>query len=155
MYLNINSLPIFVAWNQLAQEYSGRQVSSGRQLLWPSIWEEIQRAPIFGHGFSLASSQITGRNLSTHNAFFMILLQVGVVGLIPILCMLYALTSKGLSGEYTHWRTLFTITMVIVIINSTLETELIQNNFRISVLLWFALGFIYSRIRFARAPAIQ
>jgi len=155
MYLNIDTLPIFISWNQLAQEYSGRQVSSGRQLIWPSIWQEIQRSPIFGHGFSLAASQITGQNLSTHNAFFMILLQVGWVGLIPVLCMLYALVSKGLSGEYTHWRTLFTITMVIVIINSTFETELIQNNFRVSVLLWLALGFIYSRIRFARVTAIQ
>jgi O-antigen ligase len=155
MYLNIDSLPIFSVWNRLAQEYSGRQVSSGRQLLWPSIWEQIQRAPIFGHGFSLAASQITGQNLSTHNAFFMILLQVGWVGLIPVLCMLYALVAKGLSGDYTQWRTLFTITMVIVIINSTFETELIQNNFRVSVLLWLALGFIYSRIRFARVPAIQ
>jgi hypothetical protein len=45
--------------------------------------------------------------------------------------------------------------MVIVIINSTFETELIQNNFRVSVLLWLALGFIYSRIRFARVTAIQ
>jgi O-antigen ligase len=152
MYLNIDSLPIFKVWNQVVLEHTGRQVASGRQLIWPSIWEEIQRAPVFGHGFSIEASQITGMNLSTHNGFLMILLQVGWVGLIPVLCMLYAIESGGLSGEYTHWRMLLTITLVIVIINSTFETELIQNNFRVAALLWFSLGFIYSRIRLARTP---
>jgi hypothetical protein len=85
----------------------------------------------------------------------MILLQVGWVGLVPVLCILFALAWTGTSGRYTHWRTLFTIALVIVIINSTFETELIQNNLRVSVLLWLALGFIYSRIRFAKAPGVQ
>jgi O-antigen ligase len=152
MYLNMDSLPVFQEWNQIALEHTGRQVASGRQLIWPSIWAEIQRAPIFGHGFSLAASQITGMNLSTHNGFLMILLQVGWLGLIPVLCMLYAITSAGLAGQYTHWRMLLTMTVVIVIINSTFETELIQNNFRVAALLWFSLGFVYSRIRLARSP---
>jgi O-antigen ligase len=146
LYLNTYTLPWFKEWNLYVEAKTGRQITSGRQLIWPAVFHEIMHKPIFGHGFSAAASQFTGETLSTHNAFLMVLLQVGFAGLLFIVGVLVTMGWRGTGGEYTPWRTLFTVTLFAVIINNTFETELIQNNFRISALLWLALGYISSRI---------
>lgn len=153
MYLYSNSLPSFEAWNLFVQAKTGRQITSGRQLIWPLVVQQISKHPFTGNGFAITSEQITGTNFSTHNSFLMILLQVGWLGLIPILILLATIALKGTSGKYTHWRTLFTILMVLVIIHCTFETVLIQNNFRISSLIWLSLGYICARIPVRRSRA--
>ena len=153
MYLYSNSLPSFESWNLFVQAKTGRQITSGRQLIWPLVVQQIMRHPYTGSGFAITSEQITGTNFSTHNSFLMILLQVGWVGFIAVLILLATVILKGTSGKYTHWRTLFTILMVLVMIHCTFETVLIQNNFRISSLIWLSLGYICARIPVKRSRA--
>lgn len=155
MYLYADSLPSFIDWNLYVQAKTGRQITSGRQLIWPPVVGQIMQRPWFGHGFSITAAQITGFEFSTHNAFLMVLLQVGWLGLIPVILILASLAWKGTGGKYTPWRTMLTITLVIVIINNTFETELIQNNYRIAAMIWLSLGFICARIpvKKSRAPS--
>jgi O-antigen ligase len=146
-YLNIDNFVNFSYWNDLMQRASGRQITSGRQILWPAAWALIRPSPWTGRGFDISMVQVTGMGASVTNAFLTVLLQVGWLGLLPLLMMLWSISARATAGRrYTPWRTYFTILMVIVLLHNTFEADLVQNNFRVASLLWLCIGFACSRI---------
>ena len=61
---------------------------SGRNVWWHSAWEVFLRSPIYGYGFGVATRYVVSKGLGTlsaiHNGWLEVLINVGIIGLIPI-----------------------------------------------------------------------
>src|SRR5262249_53364796 len=96
----------FVAFTPLGdslQKYESAGAGStlsGRTNLWSVVWPEIVHHPIVGHGYRSSrfiSQEVEGAFAEaghTHNSFLEVLYNNGVVGLIPILFMIWLIVTN-------------------------------------------------------------
>ena len=82
------------AWNSAVLEEGGRRLMSGRDVLWPVVWKAIAEHPVLGAGPGTVLSDIYTTNLSAHNLYLQIGLQIGYGGFVFLLCPLPARANR-------------------------------------------------------------
>lgn len=134
--------------NNLALQYTGIGLFSGRNLIWPAyIFLVIQR-PFLGYGFGDALGSFLGGlglppnllGLSAHNLYLMVATQTGVMGVISLLLFLGAIWWCIYRNRYTPIGAVVGSAYLTILFNEMFEVSLTQNNLYVILLVWFLIG---------------
>ena len=128
-----------------------------RPMIWAQTWEEIQAAPIFGHGLTAKISVTSGQGVfeTVHNAYLQVLWQGGVIGLCLFLLLLgvafrYAWSWGSQQQDYTIFcMLLFTASTMMTGVDTLIARPRDQ-----WLLFWLPLAMLLSyRSMAPRSPA--
>jgi O-antigen ligase len=87
IYFFNDTISKYVLDNVLALHDKDRGIDSlsYRRDLWRHVWELFLKNPLLGIGFRMSDSILTEYAGSTHNYYLMILLETGIIGMIPLM----------------------------------------------------------------------
>lgn len=137
--------PRFYLWlDEIAKSATGRSLFSGRQNIWPLIFLKILAAPLFGYGAGATPERLLNVDLSSHNLYLQVALQVGMVGLLGLIGLLltvWRVVVKGLRSPRVRFAGAAFLTIVV---HQMSEVSLIQNQFALGILQWTVIGLTVS-----------
>jgi O-Antigen ligase. len=145
LYVNINDWAIGETLNYLFEERTGRQFSSGRQVLWAILVEYAAEQPLFGYGPSALMSNFTGEELSAHNYYIQLVIQLGMVGLIMLMIWLWLIWESFVYSDGPKYIVaLGAACLVVFVIHNSLEVLMFQNGTIAAIPAWILIGLTYS-----------
>lgn len=155
VYIYADPHSIFVNYQALVQEYTGKPVTSGRERIWPDIVAAILEKPYLGSGAGIHPSNYiiayAGMyELSAHNLFLQIALQTGFLGLGLFLLLIWTVWLSFWPGRRDSIVRLCGAFTLAVVVHQTFEVSLTENAVYLGVLQWLIMG-----IGSSRAGAIQ
>ncbi|MCV6978717.1 O-antigen ligase family protein [Mycolicibacterium pulveris] len=142
-FLNINTSPLAASLSAKIMELSGHRANSGRDFLWPYILRAAKENPLFGLGAAALPRDFLTTQLSAHNYYLQVYLQVGILGLsvlLVFLLYLWGILSRANTAAGRFGSALF---LMFVIHNGT-EVLMFQNATLVSVPAWCAIGIAIS-----------
>jgi|GEM_PF-5500214 len=136
--------------NAFVHEYTGVQLFSGRNIIWPAYLYFITLKPFLGYGFGdrVANMMMTVGlppdviGLSAHNLYLMVATQTGLLGLTALIFFFGMLWALLYRNRLTKVGSIACVVFLTGLFNEMLEVTLIQTNFDVVVFFWFlvALG---------------
>lgn len=144
-------------YNSLALEYTGRNILSGRQIVWPAVVKAVTSTD-WGLWFGLGAGQTFGAlyesRLSAHNYYLQTFMQVGLVGLLAVVALLFLLwRATGRASRKDPLRHYMTVYMAVIIIHSSTTVFLMQVNLTIAINAWAGLGVGLGMLARGTAPS--
>ena len=139
IYPSLLLFDVGVQLDELSKAYLGKNLLSGRNIVWLEMYDLIGKSPIIGYGLS-ADPSLAGIQKSCHNTFIQTGLQTGIVGVVLlflILYMLYRYFSKVICGRSKYYGMCL---VMCIILHECFEICLTQNSFTIGIMMWFLLG---------------
>ncbi len=127
-------------YRELVKEYTGASLFSGRDRLWPAIMDAIYSRPVWGHGAGALPSDFIQTTLSSHNIYLQIALQVGVVGLVFFVALLYQLWNIYWLGREDSIVRFSAAFLSGIMIHQMLDISLTQNNLSLGLIFWLILS---------------
>lgn len=130
-------------FNAISQEISTKNITSGRNIIWPTIISKIKENPLFGFGSGSGMETISTITLSAHNSYLQTLLQGGYIGLslkLLLICYVFKLINS-IKGSLFFKPLLANFACLIIIQN--FEVSMFQNNLALSLPFWYHFGFGY------------
>jgi O-antigen ligase len=141
VYPNIENISFYNILNEYSTKWFGKNVLSGRNIIWQNILISLKDDIILGHGTGYIYNNIIANDTrSAHNQYLQLLLQNGLVGLFLFITLLFIIwiTMVRKSNDKVI---LFCITCFIgIILYNTFECSLIQNKVAIGGMQWLILG---------------
>lgn len=130
------------AYNEISRDITGKNIMSGRQIIWPEVAAFVLEKPWLGWGGGSQLRNFSHLTLSAHNLYLQILLQVGVVGLTALLIFLFSIWN-------IFWRLSFNkdirwaaASFIYVLLCQNFEVTLTQNNMALSWPMWCFIALI-------------
>lgn len=122
-------------------QYTGKRLTSGRNYLWPMIFEKIKEKPFFGWGSGTNIHELTGLDLSTHNGYLQILLESGIFGLFLHSILIILIGYIFIKSKNKDHFTIFGFSIyTYLLIFQTFEVSMFQNNLTMSLPIWAMIG---------------
>src|SRR5699024_6063574 len=147
IYPNINKLNFYHKLNNLSYSIFNKPLLTGRDNIWINILNAISEKLWTGYGASYTPSDLYSTELSSHNLYLQISLQIGILGVLLLGIFLFKLWSK--SYFYSNHQSIRVVCsyLIVIIIHQTFEISLTQNYFAIGLIQWsiISLGFSYLR----------
>lgn len=141
---NLNTSDLVSILNDMSDEYFNRRFTSGRETLWYLILYALNDNIWMGLGPGVIPSDFIETDLSSHNSYLQVLLQMGIVGVtlmvVPLLYIAFGISK--LSSRSMFFLAL--VYFITTIIHSSFEVILTQNNFPIAAMIWVNLGILFS-----------
>lgn len=123
-------------FNDSARATSGKNITSGREVIWPIVIAFISQNPWLGWGAGGTSAALSDMDLSAHNFYLQTLLQIGVVGLFIFILYIFSIWKifwKFPLDRNVRWAaSLF----VYVLLCQNFEVTFLQNNISLSWPMW-------------------
>lgn len=136
LYIHAQEYPSMVELNETVYNLTGKNLFSGRQTLWKSIFENYDYDKIlFGYGLDFDISNLTGKNISSHNQFIQVLVQQGLFGLVLWIAFLFAIFINSFKKGN---KKACTFALMIMFYN-LFEVFLLQNHFALGLIVWLIL----------------
>lgn len=145
VYPNITSFDNFYYFENLAREYTGKSLASGRDDIWAEIIFFINQNPIFGYGPGTLPSDLFYNDSSSHNLYLQTALESGYIGLILLLFVLLIVWRMFWRGRHDKIVKLSASFFIATLIHQTFELSLIQNQLSIGLLQWLVISVGISR----------
>lgn len=133
-------IPNIDYYNYIVFEYTGKNLFSGREILWRLMIENINQKLFFGHGSSSQLSDFMSVNLSSHNLYLQIALQVGIVGLTLFLYFFLNVWKAIWTNRQDARVKLFACYFLGIITYQLFELSLLQNHLAMSIVQWVIIG---------------
>lgn len=133
-------LPNVDYYNNIVYEYTGKNLFSGREVLWRIMIDIINEKIFFGHGSSVQLGNFLNVGLSAHNLYLQIALQVGVVGVFLFLYFLFNNWKSIWLNRHDVRVKLFACYFLGIIVYQLFELSLLQNHFALSIIQWVIIG---------------
>lgn len=130
----------FYYYNDLVYQYTGKNILSGRNELWSQLLVLIENKPFFGYGSGALPRDFINMDLSAHNLYLQIALQVGIVGLSTFLLFLFFIWKTLWLNRHDPKVILLACYFIGILVHEVFEVTLIQNNFGLSIIQWLILG---------------
>lgn len=127
--------------NILSRKIFNKNLFSGRQQLWTILFNYIKKAPFCGYGLGTTPSRFMNTTRSSHNLYLQTAIQIGLVGLVILLFLLYKLCCS-LNVDYQINIYICSFLMASMI-HDTFEVSLTQNNWPQGFFLWLVLGMAF------------
>lgn len=118
-----------------------KNLFSGRSEIWGQVIHAIIQKPVWGYGVGTRAADITSTDLTAHNMYLQILLEVGLVGFLLFVIFILAIWHmlvKRLDLYAARWSACF---MLGILVYESFELTLFQNNFSIAILQWLVMTF--------------
>lgn len=131
------------AFNTYVTSEGGRRLNSGREILWPTVWEAIEANPVLGMGPGAVPGDLYETTLSAHSLYLQIGLQTGIVGFALLFLLFLSLwrAARPLGRPDTRAaENLMTVIITMVIVHSLFAVFLFQNALAVGVPVWMVLG---------------
>jgi O-antigen ligase len=123
--------------SELAEaELGGKQLLSGRQVLWPIVLAAAAERPISGHGLGRVPGEELPDEVSSHNGFLQIFFQEGAIGVGAYLMLFILIFGRALSFEDPRERVASVGVLCAALVCETFEVILTQNHFGIGLVFW-------------------
>lgn len=129
-------------YNELFRMYSGKNLLSGRNEVWPFVLNLTQQHPYFGWGGGVSLDDVSSFKFSSHNFYLHTALQIGyfsvlLIFIFYILFWLFIWKGKGNKDIY-YANGLF----IYLILIQNFEVTLLQNNLAMSVPVFCLISYI-------------
>lgn len=158
-FIVIASLIVVVTWvypflaqleeldkfREIIQLYTGASLFSGRDRLWPMIIELIWEYPFAGYGPGALPRDFLDTTLSSHNLYLQVALQVGLVGLLIFVLLLFQIWNLFWLGRDDLLVRLSGAFLIGILVHQIFDVSLTQNNLFLGVLQWLILSIGASR----------
>lgn len=129
-------------YNELVRAYTGKNLLSGRNEVWPYVLNLTQQYPIFGWGGGVSLSDVSSYNFSSHNFYLHTALQVGYFGVFLVFIFYINfwkfIWSNQRSKDIYNANALF----IWLILIQNFEVTLLQNNLVMSVPILCLISYI-------------
>lgn len=126
--------------NKIFVEYTNKTFFSGRQIIWANILSEISDKFWIGYGLDKSPSDIFSTSLSSHNLYFQIVLQSGIIGLFLLLFIIFLIFNKITLNKSYYKSKIIILFLYAMLIQQTFEVALTQNHLSFGLIMWFILG---------------
>lgn len=128
-------------YNSYVVELTGRTASSGRQIIWPIIIDAVSRSQLIGLGTGVNFSDLYVSHWSAHSIFMQIYMQVGALGLLLFIGVLFGVWKAiGRPEKRNNLSAYANATFIVVLLHSSTEVFLTQVNLPIGTMAWLSLG---------------
>ncbi|MFB9957699.1 O-antigen ligase family protein [Agromyces bracchium] len=142
-FLNVNQNQLINDITRIVSETSGRRALSGRDWLWPAILSAVESSPLMGLGSGALPRDIMQTDLSAHNYYLQLYLQIGLVGLAILTSLLLVVWRRLAFGRSPAVQFGSALFLMFVAHNST-EVLMFQNGLIAAVPAWCAIGIAIS-----------
>ncbi len=120
---------------------TGANIYSGRNLVWPILFETIAQRPYLGYGSGARPNiflveKALDVTWSAHSLYFTIIIQIGYVGLGAFLMLLTGLWSKAYTLRHDPLTRIAGSFFIGVCVYQSFECQLTQNNLDVGIALW-------------------
>lgn len=140
LYPKLYLLKNFHKYNMLSMEYTGKNLLSGRNVIWDKLTELIMLKPYFGYGAGVNPQNFINSDLSAHNLYIQISLQIGLIGLSFLLLFFFFIWRAFWNNRYDPKVILSSCYFIGILIYQLFEVTLTQNNFGLGLLQWIIIG---------------
>lgn len=149
-YINIDKWPIYSVINEWSLKLFGKNINSGRPLIWAETLELIKNDWLFGVGFVEHAHGNSG-----HNQFIQLLGDNGVVGLLLFIVFLQVIWNKlSKYGSDKTVRVCMALMLSFLVYNC-FEVTLLQNKFALGCLQWLVIGIGLGRCRYLQRKIVE
>ncbi|GAA0469146.1 O-antigen ligase family protein [Alkalibacillus silvisoli] len=125
---------------ELSRLYTGKNFFSGREILWFDILEKIEREPLVGYGASALPSSLLETNLSAHNYYLQMTLQVGIIGSTIFFLLLFSVWNYYYLARQDKSVRLIASIFMAILAYQLFEVTFTQNILAVALLQWFIIG---------------
>lgn len=155
LYTNWTEDPAFQRIDQIVDAYTGKSLFSGRHNIWPLLLELWRGSPWLGLGAGFMPQKVLAHEISAHNLFLQIALQVGLLGLAAFLFFLLGIWQAFWRARHDRLARASGAYFVGLLTYCVFEVTLTQNNLSQALFQWLILGVGISRCRLpGRTPAV-
>lgn len=124
-------------------KYTGHQLFSGRNVIWQRVYDDIKEHYFWGNGigYRIKTTDIypgTKVDLSTHNLFLHIILQVGIIGLVLFCIFLFLLWKQWASGKSYRSKCMIAF-MSALLIQQVFSLGLVSGKMGYAICTWSLL----------------
>lgn len=132
--------------NSISRQYTGKNFISGRNNVWSDLLVLIKEKPWLGYGAGAQVDQYTNYDLSAHNLYLQLTLQVGIAGLISFFVFLQHIWVTLWSGRERNIVMVSSAYFISILVHQLFEVTLTQNNLVITFPIWLiiAIGLSHS-----------
>jgi len=120
--------------------FTDKRLLSGRQYIWEILMSYIYIHPIIGYGSGTLPREFINMNLSAHNLYIQIALQVGLSGLFIFIMLLRSIWLTFYIAANNPKVRLAGAFFIGILANQSFEVGLIQNNLSDGLISWLILG---------------
>ncbi len=140
-YIHIDDFEITRQLNLLTQDKTGRQLTSGRQDLWPFILDYAADTPIFGAGGEVLPKDFLPTDFSSHNYYLQIFLQKGLIGLSLIFIFAMNIWKLLDRAQWGDSRVNFCASVFLAfLVHNMTEVLMFQNALMVSIPAWMVIS---------------
>lgn len=140
LYPNLPKWKYYSSVELWMRENTGKSLMSGRAEIWSSLNDYIAVKPFFGYGPSTVASDLIGRQASSHNLYMNIALQMGLVGLLLFIILLYLIFVIMIGKNQSRISRLSAAFYIAILTHQIFEITLIQNQLSIGIFQWAIIG---------------
>jgi len=140
IYPNLYTTEIGWKINDFVFNFTGKNFFSGRQELWIDLFYYISKKPLLGYGVSIFPSDLMHTELSSHNMYIQILLQIGIVGLFLFILLLFFIWECFYLKNGNAKNKLSLAFFTGLIVYQTFEMTIIQGSYAINLLQWILIS---------------
>lgn len=142
-YTILYDLPIYDKLETLVHHYTSQNLYSGRNMIWPIMFDAILNKPWLGYGPGTKPNMFLWINAldvtwSAHNLYISVAIQTGVLGVAALLYLFirlwFILTSTNLATN--AYASIAASLLPALWFNQTFEVSLTQNNLIVGIALW-------------------
>lgn len=145
LYAKSGYSEIGIRLNEMSIRYFGKNLYSGRQIIWHELIEAIKEKPIFGYGLNILPSDIYNTHLSAHNTFLQVALQSGILGLFLLVNIMLNIARNALNNSDSWFATIGVASIISIIFHECFESCLVQNMLVTGLQMWFIMGLIINK----------
>lgn len=140
-YTTLGEAPWFTSLQDNVFDLTGTNIYSGRNLVWPILFEAISQRPLLGWGSGARPNTFLLDNSldvtwSAHNLYYTIVIQIGYIGLAAFLLFLTTLWSKTYTAKNTKHIRVAAGFFAGICAYQAFECQLTQNNLDTGLYLW-------------------
>lgn len=140
--INLNSSNALGRYlNDLSMSIFQKSLFSGRNVIWQSIASYIQQRPVFGYGSGFHYQDIAfNSELSSHNLYLEILLQLGIIGLMVLIWLFTSIFGFFKNNINDNRVKLSASFFIGILVNQTFEISLLQASVLIGLVQWIIIS---------------
>jgi len=147
LYTSWTQDPTFQRYDQIIYAHTGKSLFSGRHNIWPLLLEVWGERPWLGLGAGFMPQKMLPYEVSAHNLFLQITVQVGLVGLVSFLFLLLGIWRAFWQARHDPLARASGSYFVGLLTYCVFEVTLTQNNLSLALFQWLILGIGISRCR--------
>jgi O-antigen ligase len=161
MYVYLYQAAQITRIEQSGMVQTGKDIFTGRQIIWDHVLQRIQHAPWLGHG--LGTVPATYGNVheydgkSIHNLYLQIWYQTGLIGLVLLILTLRQKYKDLTNADRAADRPaqLAATYLIGILVIQTFEVDLTQNNFAAALGMWLIITCSATTVAQARALPVR